>query len=166
VAFAAACAERTLPVYEADGYPGAAKGIAALRQAIELIWRILATGESPAGSGQAVRAAAEAALPAREESSDGEAYLPTILAATTVLEALDTAWGIPCASAARVAESSLDAFDAFFGVVGGARESRYEELWQETAVSALEATAAQPLRREMLASLGVPATELVIEEED
>jgi hypothetical protein len=153
-------------VYEADSYPGAEAGIAALRQAIGFIWRTLATGECPAEEGLAVRAAAEAALPSREESSDGGVYLPTILAASTVLEALDTALGAPSASVAQVAQSSLDAFDAFFEVVGAERGSQYEEVWQEAAASALEACGAQSPRPELFRALGVPATELAIEEED
>jgi hypothetical protein len=166
LAFAAACAQRTLPVYEADGYPGADQGIAALRQAIDFIWRSLATSECPSDEGLAVRAAAEAALPSREESSDGGVFLPTTLAGITVLEALDCALAVPSASVGRVAQSSLDAFDAFFEVEGGERLSRHEEQWQEAAVSALETTAAQPPRQELFTELGVPETELVLGEED
>jgi hypothetical protein len=70
-----------------------------------------------------VRAAVEAVLPSREESSDGGIYLPTLLAAITVLEALDTALGTSSASLLRVAQSSLDAFDAFFEVNGDERGS-------------------------------------------
>ncbi len=166
VAFAAACAERTLPVYEADGYPAVDAGLPSLHQAIAFIWRRLATGESPAEEGVAVREAAAAALPSRAESSDGGVYLPTTLAGITVLEALDCALAVPSASVERVAQSSLDAFNAFFEVTGGERVSRYEEQWQEAAVSALEAAAAGPPRPELFAELGVPETELVIDEED
>jgi hypothetical protein len=166
VAFAAACAERTLPVYDADSYPGAVARIVALRQAIEFIWRILPTGECPGEESRAVRAAVEAALPSREESSDGGIYLPTLLAATTVLEALDIARGVSSASLAQVAQSSLDAFDAFFEVAGDERGSRYEEMWQEAAVSALEAYGARPPQRDLFRDLGVPVTELAIEDED
>jgi hypothetical protein len=166
VAFAAACAERTLPVYEADDYPGAPAGVAALRRAIGFIWRSLATGECPPEEARAVRDAAEAALPSREESADGGLYLPTTLAAITVLEALDTALADPSASAARVAQTSLDAFDAFFEVIGAERDSQYEEEWQEAAASALEATTDRAPRPELFRDLGVPATELMREEED
>jgi hypothetical protein len=166
VAFAAACAERTLPVYEADGYPGAAAGLAALRPAVAFIWRTLAAGGCPPEEGRAVRAAVQAALPSRAESADGGTYLPSSLAAITVLEALDVALGDPGASPARVAQSSLGAFDAFFEAAGGERSSRYEEMWQEAAISALEACAAHPPGPDLFGGLGVPATELAIEEED
>jgi uncharacterized protein YjaG (DUF416 family) len=166
VAFAAACAERTLPVYEADDYPGAETGIVALRRAIDFLWRTLAAGERPAAEGRAVRAAVEAALPSREESSDGGIYQPSILAGVTVLEALDAALGVSTASPARVAQSSLDAFNAFFEVVGAECDSRYEEMWQEAAVNALEHNGTQPPSRELFRDLGVPETELVIEEDD
>jgi uncharacterized protein YjaG (DUF416 family) len=166
VAFAAACAERTLPVYEADDYPGAETGIVALRQAINFMWRTLSAGECSAEEGRAVRAAVEAALPSREESCDGGVYLPTLLAATTVQEALEAALGTASASPARAAQTSLDAFNAFFEVVGAERASRHEERWQEAAVNALEQDGTQPPSRERFRDLGVPETELVVEEED
>jgi hypothetical protein len=151
-AFAAACAERVLPVYEFDGYE---EDDDSLERASEIVWK--------AACGVRVEPRAldimeQAVRDVTPSADDEPGFGPSIYSALTVLGALQAVEDETSDSAKRAGWSERDAYAS---VAQDKQEgARSEQAWQERALDLLESWGDKPVTRDMFEPLGDPPVEL------
>lgn len=143
-AFAAACAERVLIIFEIE--MGESKQ--APRQAVELTWQVALGADA---DNETVLAAREAVGDEMPDQDDEPGTTDALYAGQAAARALD-ATGDPKSDAARATASfARDAVEYFDGPPGAEEEA----AWQERALSVAMSWGKRPVERDMFAAAGV-----------